>query len=85
MTLLDLSLNAGIPVIPVHDEVVFPEPYMFVVKGFLIAAWQQVLHDAGRFGNLPIKTKAIKKEAVLEIVDSLCLGISGAITEDVIP
>jgi hypothetical protein len=85
LALLNLSLRAKIPVLPVHDEVVFPEPYMSDVRGFLIAAWQQVLHDAGRFGNLPIKTKVIKKEAVLEIVDSLCLGISGAITEDVIP
>jgi hypothetical protein len=76
LTLLALSLGAGIPVLSVHDEVVFPEPYLPEVKRFLITACQRVLHDAGCFGSLPIKTKVIKQGFILEAVALLNLSKS---------
>lgn len=75
LTFLDLCLTKRIPVLPVHDEVVFPKIHISGVRQSLILACQQVLRVAGRFGNLPIKTRVIKNNEILEEAGFLNLNI----------
>ena len=72
--LMKISVATGVPILPVHDEVVFPEPYLDDMKYCLAASWRLVLQGAGSFGNLPIKVRGNPIGASQEIVDSLNLG-----------
>jgi hypothetical protein len=72
--LMKISVEAGVPVLPVHDEVVFPEPYLDDIKYCLASAWRLTLKSAGSFGNLPIKVRGDSLAPFQEVVDSINLG-----------
>jgi hypothetical protein len=72
--LMKISVEAGVPVLPVHDEVVFPEPYLEDIKYCLASAWRLTLKSAGSFGNLPIKVRGDSLAPFQEVVDSINLG-----------
>lgn len=54
LQVLDLCHEAQIPVLPVHDEIVFPEPYLETLKLSFALAFREVLRDFSSFGNLSI-------------------------------
>ena len=45
----------GIPVLPVHDEVVFPENKQSDVEGILRETFKWTFNDAGDFGQITMK------------------------------
>jgi hypothetical protein len=47
------------PILPVHDEVVFPEVNKDFMLIALIAAFWHVLGEAGEFGTLKVKSKRL--------------------------
>ena len=55
LLVMRLGVETGIPVLPVHDEVVFPACYVEEVEYFLIRAVQTVLKDYGSFGKMLMK------------------------------
>lgn len=53
-----LCTDAGIPLLPVHDEVVAPRSSYAEVAGVLKRALATVLKDSGAWGSVPIKVTA---------------------------
>jgi hypothetical protein len=72
--LMKISVATGVPILPVHDEIVFPEPYLDDMKYCLAGSWRLVLQGAGSFGNLPIKVRVGRIAAPQEIVGSIDLS-----------
>ena len=72
--LMKISVATGVPILPVHDEIVFPESYLDDMKYCLAASWRLVLQGAGSFGNLPIKVRVSRIAAPQEIVGSIDLS-----------
>jgi hypothetical protein len=67
LRVLDQCLKANIPILPVHDEIVFPEDRSEEVKRFLVASLNEYLGEYGAFGSLPVKlTKLSEQEPVSE-------------------
>jgi hypothetical protein len=52
---MGLGVETGIPVLPVHDEVVFPAFYLEEMQYLMTRAVQTVLKDYGRFGKMLMK------------------------------
>lgn len=52
MSVLRISNELGVPVLPVHDEFVFPESYLSIMKIVLQRAFQSTFKDIGTIGNL---------------------------------
>ena len=50
-----LGVETGIPVLPVHDEVVFPACHVEEMQYLLKRAVQTVLKDYGKFGTMMLK------------------------------
>jgi hypothetical protein len=59
LELIDRCNQAEIPILPVHDEVVFPLLRRTEVERNLAYAFRHVLKDYGAFGQLPIKSSYI--------------------------
>lgn len=64
--LMKISVATGVPILPVHDEIVFPEPYLDDMKYCLAASWRLVLQGAGSFGNLPLKISSVCDDKLSE-------------------
>ena len=56
--------KAHIPVLPVHDELVFPQSHKYSIYIALIDAFWEVLGKAGQFGILQVKEKCLVSETV---------------------
>ena len=61
--------KADIPVLPVHDELVFPQNHKYFIYIVLMDAFSDVLGGAGQFGVLKVKEKClvsgiVKEEAI---------------------
>jgi hypothetical protein len=56
--------KADIPVLPVHDELVFPQSHKYSIYIALIDAFWEVLGKAGQFGILQVKEKCLVSETV---------------------
>ena len=67
----------NIPVLPVHDEVVFPEVNKDFMLIALIAAFWHVLGEAGEFGTLKVKAKRLVCGEIEEEVIELDLNRKG--------
>jgi hypothetical protein len=65
LNVIKIATSMGIPVLPVHDEVVFPENRQADVEGILKEAFKWTFNDAGDFGHL--KMKASKLDEVSEL------------------
>jgi hypothetical protein len=59
LNLIDRCNQGGVPILPVHDEVVFPLSQQVEVEKYLVEAIRHVLKDYGAFGGLPIKSSYI--------------------------
>ena len=55
LTVLDIATKLGIPTLPIHDEVIFPESYLPTMKIVLARVFRIVLDEAGDFGMLEAK------------------------------
>lgn len=66
-----LCTDAGIPLLPVHDEVVVPRSCYAEVVEVLKRAFSTVLRESGAWGGVPIKVTALGEESVRA---SLSLG-----------
>ena len=55
LLVMRLGVETGIPVLPVHDEVVFPACHVEEVEYFLTRAVQTVLKDYGSSGKMLMK------------------------------
>ena len=64
-----IATSMGIPVLPVHDEVVFPEHKQTDVEGILKEAFKWTFGDAGCFGILTLKKTVLDKEPSLVWID----------------
>jgi hypothetical protein len=64
--LMKISVATGVPILPVHDEIVFPEPYLDDMKYCLAASWRLALQGAGSFGNLPLKISSVCDDKLSE-------------------
>lgn len=73
LTLLDLSLKARIPILPVHDEVVFPRSCLAELVELLAIACRTALRAVGNFGNLPVKVSSICDNEIVASKSSICL------------
>lgn len=73
LALLDLALKLGIPMLPVHDEIVFPQDHHAKVKKLVAFAFIGVLRGAANFGTIPIKISSIKDKEIVELKTSICL------------
>ena len=56
--------KADIPVLPVHDELVFPQNHKYFIYIALMDAFSDVLGEAGQFGVLKVKEKCLVSETV---------------------
>ena len=72
--ILRRAIEDNIPVLPVHDEVVFPEDKVEWVMAALIAAFWFVLGERGQFGDLKIKLKINSSGGVIQENQVLHLG-----------
>jgi hypothetical protein len=61
---MGLCTDAGIPLLPVHDEVVVPRSSYAEVAEVLKRALSAVLQESGTWGNVPIKVTAIGEAPV---------------------
>lgn len=59
-----LCTDAGIPLLPVHDEVVVPRSCCAEVVEVLKKAFKTVLKESGAWGSVPIKVSALGEEPV---------------------
>jgi hypothetical protein len=55
LNVLKLSNSVGMPALPVHDEVVFPEDKQEAMLEILAEAFKWTFADAGNFGGIKVK------------------------------
>ena len=71
LSVISAANQEGIPVLPVHDELVFPQNHKYFIYIALMDAFSDVLGEAGQFGVLKVKEKClvsgIVKEEVIEL------------------
>jgi hypothetical protein len=75
--ILNAANQENIPVLPVHDEVVFPAVNKDFMLIALIAAFWHVLGEAGEFGTLKVKAKRLVFREIEEEVIELDLNRKG--------
>ena len=69
LNVIKIASSMGIPVLPVHDEVVFPEDRQSDVEAILKEAFKWTFNDAGDFGQLKVKASKLGQEATVINVD----------------
>jgi len=69
LNVIKMATSMGIPVLPIHDEVVFPEDRQSDVEGILKEAFKWTFNDAGDFGQLTVKASKLEQEATVINVD----------------
>ena len=65
LNVLKLSNSMGIPALPVHDEVVFPDDKQEAMFEILAEAFRWTFKDAGDFGELRIKQTSSQTMAII--------------------
>ena len=55
INVIRIANEIQVPVLPVHDEVVFPETQLEIMKYALAKAFSWTFGDAGNFGSLKVK------------------------------
>ena len=73
--ILNAANQENIPVLPVHDEVVFPEVNKDFMLTALIASFWHVLGEAGGVGTLKVKAKRLVCGEIEEEAIDLDLSI----------
>lgn len=76
LLVMRLGVETGIPVLPIHDEVVFPACYVEEVEYFLTRAVQTVLRDYGKFGLMKLKQSWLESDKTVSEDKSILLDIS---------
>ena len=71
LNVIKIATSAGIPVLPVHDEVVYPEHKTKEVLEILGEAFKWTFNDAGDFGQLKIK-KTVQHQKSTTMSVELC-------------
>ena len=70
LSVMSAANQEGIPVLPVHDELVFPQNHKYFIYLALMDAFSDVLGGAGQFGILKVKEKWLVSETVkVEVVE----------------
>ena len=71
LSVMSAANQEGIPVLPVHDELVFPQNHKYFIYIALMDAFSDVLGEAGQFGTLKVKQKCLIlgeiKEELIEL------------------
>ena len=62
LNVIKIANSLGIPVLPVHDEVVFPEDNQADIEDILKEAFKWTFNDAGDFGHITVKASRLGKE-----------------------
>ena len=62
LNVIKIATSMGIPVLPVHDEVVFPEDKQADVEDILKEAFKWTFNDAGGFGHITVKASRLGKD-----------------------
>ena len=55
INVIRIANEIQVPVLPVHDEVVFPETQLEIMKYLLAKAFSWTFGNAGKFGSLTVK------------------------------
>lgn len=55
LMVLRLATEREVPVLPIHDELVFPASMLEKIKHVLVESWHTALNDFGRFGVISLK------------------------------
>ena len=63
LNVIKMATSMGIPVLPIHDEVVFPEDRQSDVEGILKEAFKWTFNEAGDFGRLKVKASRLGQES----------------------
>ena len=63
LNVLKLSNSMGIPALPVHDEVVFPDDKQEAMLEILAEAFKWTFKDAGNFGQLTLRESRLERES----------------------
>ena len=69
LNVIKIATSMGIPVLPVHDEVVFPEDKQSDVEGMLKEAFKWTFNNAGDFGHLTLKVSKLGREPEVIQID----------------
>ena len=69
LNVIKIATSMGIPVLPVHDEVVFPENKQSDVEDILKEAFRWTFNDAGDFGQLKVKASRLGRESEVVQLD----------------
>ena len=68
INVIRIANEIKVPVLPVHDEVVFPETQLEIMKYLLVKAFSWTFGSAGGFGSLKVKvTDSSLDERSLEL------------------
>jgi len=62
LNVIKIATSMGVPVLPVHDEVVFPEDKQADVEDILKEAFKWTFNDAGGFGHITVKASRLGKD-----------------------
>jgi hypothetical protein len=62
LNVIKLATSMGIPALPVHDEVVFPEDKQNEVEDILTEAFKWTFNDAGDFGHITLKASRLGRQ-----------------------
>ena len=72
---VEAGVETGIPVLPVHDEVVFPACYVEEMEYLLTRAVQTVLRDYGKFGLMKLKQSWLESDKKMSLEKSVYLSL----------
>jgi len=62
LNVIKIATSAGIPALPVHDEVVFPLSKQQQMQEIISEAFKWTFADAGNFGNIKVKLSMLDAE-----------------------
>jgi hypothetical protein len=70
-TMISVATAAGVPLLPVHDELIIQEKYKTFAEMLLKRAFQETFKEAGQFGLVRAKWTTPKSEETIQIHLSL--------------
>jgi hypothetical protein len=65
--MISVATAAGVPILPVHDELIIQEKYKTFAVMLLKRAFQVTFKEAGRFGFISVKWMSLLKEELIQL------------------
>ena len=70
-SMIDVATNAGVPILPIHDELIVQEKYKKFAEMLLKRAFQSTFKEAGQFGFISAKWTNMELEETIQLKLSL--------------